>query len=188
MRLPRLRRHRPAKRRPGGRLRFPPPHLALDGHLVPHLGGPAVAWEEWSRQALRDGLSPRAEDAYLGWPVRGPGDALRAFEIHPGQCGVMVYAADTLAASFAVPHEDDYRLPHPSLIQDLYGSRCTSTRCTGAADPGGRLRLAAPGPRTARGPGTGSRMTPETNEGNLGNTGFTLGQRTGNRLLRSFAA
>ncbi|MER6118188.1 hypothetical protein E6R60_31425 [Streptomyces sp. A0642] len=119
--LPRHRHHRMAKRQPGDRLRFLPLHLAMEGYLALHFGGPSTAWEEWSRQALRDGLSPRAEDAYLGWSVRGLGDALRAFEIHPGQCGVMVYAADALAAAFVVPHPDDYRLLHPSLVQDLYG-------------------------------------------------------------------
>ncbi|MFE9855841.1 hypothetical protein [Streptomyces sp. NPDC005780] len=119
--LPRHRHHRLAKRQPGNRLRFLPLHLAMEGYLALHFGGPSTAWEEWSRQALRDGLSPRAEDAYLGWSVRGLGDALRAFEIHPGQCGVMVYAADALAAAFVVPHPDDYRLLHPTLVQDLYG-------------------------------------------------------------------
>ncbi|MEU1469865.1 hypothetical protein ABZ434_16735 [Streptomyces sp. NPDC005761] len=119
--LPRHRHHRLAKRQAGNRLRFLPLHLAMEGYLALHFGGPSTAWEEWSRQALRDGLSPRAEDAYLGWSVRGLGDALRAFEIHPGQCGVMVYTADALAAAFVVPHPDDYRLLHPTLIEDLYG-------------------------------------------------------------------
>ncbi|MEW1693343.1 ARPP-2 domain-containing protein [Streptomyces sp. NPDC091265] len=146
MRLPRHRHHRMAKRQPGDRLRFLPLHLALEGYLALHFGGPSTAWEEWSRQALRDGLSPRAEDAYLGWSVRGLGDALRAFEIHSGQCGVMVYAADALAAAFVVPHPDDYRLLHPSLIEDLYGELVHQYAMYGApvADFGARL---ADGPR-----------------------------------------
>ncbi|MFJ9677265.1 ARPP-2 domain-containing protein [Streptomyces sp. NPDC101194] len=127
--------HRMAKRQPGDRLRFLPLHLALEGYLALHFGGPVVAWEEWSRQALRDGLSPRAEDAYLGWSVRGLGDALRAFEIHPGQCGVMVYAADALAAAFVTPHPDDYRLLHPSLIEDLYGELVHQYALYGAPVP-----------------------------------------------------
>lgn len=141
VRLPRHRHHRMAKRQPGDRLRFLPLHLALDGYLSLHFGGPSTAWEEWSRQALRDGLSPRAEDAYMGWSVRGLGDALRAFEIHPGQCGVMVYAADALAAAFVVPHADDYRLLHPSLIQDLYGELVHQYALYGApvADFGARI-------------------------------------------------
>ncbi|MER7723758.1 hypothetical protein [Streptomyces sp. NPDC096323] len=139
--LPRHRHHRLAKRQPGNRLRFLPLHLAMEGYLALHFGGPSTAWEEWSRQALRDGLSPRAEDAYLGWSVRGLGDALRAFEIHPGQCGVMVYAADVLAAAFVVPHPDDYRLLHPSLVQDLYGELVHQYAMYGApvADFGARI-------------------------------------------------
>ncbi|WP_032793184.1 ARPP-2 domain-containing protein, partial [Streptomyces sp. W007] len=119
--LPPLPHHRLAKRRPGDRLRFLPLHLALEGYLALHFGGPSTAWEEWSRTALRDGLSPRAEDAYLGRSVRGLADALRIFEIHPGQCGMMVYVSDALAAAFVVPHPDDYRLLHASLVEDLYG-------------------------------------------------------------------
>ncbi|URN01333.1 hypothetical protein LUW76_47480 [Actinomadura madurae] len=48
-------------------------------------------------------------------------DALRIFEIHPGQCGVMVYVADSLASAFVVPHPDDYRALHPTLVEDLFG-------------------------------------------------------------------
>ncbi|MFB7271893.1 hypothetical protein [Streptomyces sp. NPDC056244] len=103
------------------RCRFLPLHLALEGYLALHFGGPSIAWDEWSRQAVRQGLSPRAEDAWLGHEVRGLTDALRVFEIHPGQCGVMVYAADSLAAAFVVPHPDDYRALHPTLLVDLYG-------------------------------------------------------------------
>ncbi|MFJ1575167.1 ARPP-2 domain-containing protein [Streptomyces sp. NPDC088182] len=103
------------------RCRFLPLHLAMEGYLSLHFGGPSIAWDEWSRQAVRQGLSPRAEDAYLGLTVRGLADALRVFEIHPGQCGVMVYTADSLAAAFVVPHPEDYRLLHPTLLQDMYG-------------------------------------------------------------------
>ncbi|MEU2179772.1 ARPP-2 domain-containing protein [Streptomyces thermolilacinus] len=105
----------------GRRLRFLPLHLALEGYLALHFGGPSIVWEEWSRQAVRRGLSPREEDAYAGRTVRGLAEALRVFEIHPRQCGVMVYAGDALAAAFVVPHPDDYRALHPSLVQDLYG-------------------------------------------------------------------
>ncbi|MEU9852827.1 hypothetical protein [Streptomyces sp. NPDC047974] len=114
--------HRLAKRRRGERrLRFLPLHLALDGYLSLHFGGPTVLWEEWSRQALRRGLPPRAEAAYAGVDVPGLSEALRVFEVHPGQCGVLVYAADALAAAFVVPHPEDYRLLHPTLVEDLYG-------------------------------------------------------------------
>jgi hypothetical protein len=114
--------HRRMARRQGRRrLRFLPLHLALEGYLALHFGGPAVAWEEWSQRALRRGLSPRVEEAYAGVEVQGLGDALRVFEIHPGQCGLLLYTADALAAAFAVPHPDDYRALHATLVHDLYG-------------------------------------------------------------------
>ncbi|SNX56071.1 hypothetical protein SAMN06272735_0511 [Streptomyces sp. TLI_55] len=103
------------------RLRFLPLHLALEGYLALHFGGPTIAWEEWSRHAVRQGLSPRVEAAYLGLQVPGLAEALSVFEIHPGQCGVLVYLADALAAAFVVPHPEDYRTLHPTLVQDLYG-------------------------------------------------------------------
>ncbi|GAA2526570.1 MULTISPECIES: ARPP-2 domain-containing protein [Streptomyces] len=112
---------RTARREAGQRLRFLPLHLALEGYLALHFGGPPIAWEEWSQRAIRQGLSPRAEEAYLGADVRGLADALRVFEIHPGQCGMLLYVADALAAAFAVPHPDDYRALHPTLLQDLFG-------------------------------------------------------------------
>ncbi|MFF0448370.1 hypothetical protein ACFYT4_18500 [Streptomyces sp. NPDC004609] len=129
--VPVRRHHRLAKRRGpdrrggrdggGQRLRFLPLHLALEGYLALHFGGPSVMWDEWSQRAVRQGLSPRAEAAYGGWRVHGLEDALRVFEIHEDQCGVLVYAADSLASAFAVPHPADYRALHPSLIEDLYG-------------------------------------------------------------------
>ncbi|MEV5750234.1 hypothetical protein AB0L00_20640 [Actinoallomurus sp. NPDC052308] len=118
----RLRFHRRmARRLDKNRLRFLPLHLALEGYLALHFGGPELAWEEWSQQAIRRGLSPRAEEAYTGGAVRGLADALRVFEIHPGQCGVLVHVADALAAAFVVPHPADYRALHATLVHDLYG-------------------------------------------------------------------
>ncbi|MFH8724618.1 ARPP-2 domain-containing protein [Streptomyces termitum] len=114
-------RQRMAKRRGGRRLRFLPLHLALEGYLALHFGGPPVLWEEWSRQALRRGLSPRAEAAYAGAEVPGLAEALRVFELHPGQCGVLVYVSDALASAFVVPGPEDYRALHPTLVEDLFG-------------------------------------------------------------------
>ncbi|MEV0824188.1 ARPP-2 domain-containing protein [Nonomuraea rubra] len=114
-------RRRMARRVDTNRLRFLPLHLAVEGFLALHFGGPEIAWEEWSRQAIAHGLSPRAEDAYTGAEVRGLDDALKVFEIYPGQCGLLLYAGDTLASAFVVPHPEDYRALHPTLIRDLYG-------------------------------------------------------------------
>ncbi|MFD0884484.1 hypothetical protein ACFQ08_07940 [Streptosporangium algeriense] len=117
-----LRLHRRmARRADRNRLRFLPLHLALEGYLSLHFGGPEIAWEEWSRRAVDRGLSPRVEEAYTGAEVRSLRDALRVFEIHPGQCGVLVYTADSLASAFVVPHPDDYRALHSTLLHDLYG-------------------------------------------------------------------
>ncbi|MFF8274919.1 hypothetical protein ACF05T_02195 [Streptomyces lateritius] len=144
--VPVRRHHRLAKRRRGDgraekRLRFLPLHLALEGYLALHFGGPSVIWEEWSQQAVRRGLSPRAEAAYAGWSVPGLAEALRIFEIHPGQCGLMLYVADSLAAAFVVPHPDDYRVLHPTLIEDLYGDLVHQYAFYGAPVPEFRARI-----------------------------------------------
>lgn len=112
---------RMARRTDKNRLRFLPLHLALEGFLALHFGGPAIAWAEWTRQAVARGLSPRVEEAYSGAQIRDLEDALRIFEIHPGQCGLLLYVADSLAAAFVVPHPEDYRVLHPTLVHDLYG-------------------------------------------------------------------
>lgn len=110
-----------ARRAAPERLRFLPLHLALEGYLALHFGGPATVWEEWTDAAVRHGLSPRVEEAYCGAWVDGLADALRAFEIHPGQCGMVLYVADALAGVFVVPHPADYRALHATLLEDLYG-------------------------------------------------------------------
>lgn len=118
----RLRFHRRmARREDRNRLRFLPLHLAMEGYLALHFNGPTVLWDEWSQRAIRRGLSPRAEQAYTGAQVEGLADALKIFEIHPDQCGLMLYVADALAAAFVVPHPDDYRALHATLLLDMYG-------------------------------------------------------------------
>lgn len=112
---------RMAQRAEKDRLRFLPLHLALEGYLALHFGGPSISWDEWSQRAVRNGLSPRCEEAYTGAEVRGLDDALRIFEFHPGQCGVALYVADALASAFVVPHPDDYRALHATLLLDLFG-------------------------------------------------------------------
>ena len=117
-----LRLHRRmAKRVDKNRLRFMPLHLAMEGYLALHFGGPTMVWDEWSQRAISRGLSPREEQSYHGADVTDLADALRVFEIHPGQSGVLCYVADTLAAAFVVPHPDDYRALHPTLLLDMYG-------------------------------------------------------------------
>ena len=114
-------RRRMTRREDKQRLRFLPLHLAMEGYLALQFGGPAIAWQEWTRHAVTRGLSPRVEASYTGAAIAGLDDALRVFEIHPDQCGMVLYVADALAAAFVVPHPDDYRALHPTLLQDFYG-------------------------------------------------------------------
>lgn len=103
------------------RLRFLPLHVAMEGFLALHFGGPNMAWEEYSRAALRDGLSPRIESSIPGRSIIGLEDALRVFEIHTSQVGVLMFVGDTLASTFVVPHPDDYRELHATLLGDFFG-------------------------------------------------------------------
>ncbi|MFE0424007.1 hypothetical protein [Streptomyces sp. NPDC058953] len=123
------------------RLRFLPLQLALGGYLALHFRRPSVAWDTWSREALRRGLSPREEAAYAGTPVPGLAEALRVFEIHPGQCGVLLYTADDLAGAFVVPHPDDYRALHATLVEDLYGEQVHHHAVYGRPVPAFEARL-----------------------------------------------
>ena len=113
--------HRMAQREGDRRLRFLPLHLAMEGFLSLFFGGPDIAWSEYAKQALRHGLSPRWETSVPGRAVPLLEDALRVFEIHEGQCGVLFYVADALASAFVVPHPADYRLLHRTLVEDFYG-------------------------------------------------------------------
>ena len=113
--------HRMAKREDRDALRFMPLHLAMEGLLALHFGGPDVAWSEYSRESLSRGLSPRSERSVAGLWIAGLAEALRVFEIHDDQVGVLVFVADALASAFVVPHPDDYRELHRSLLGDFYG-------------------------------------------------------------------
>jgi hypothetical protein len=113
--------HRMARREDTHRLRFLPLNLAMEGFLALHFGGPDIAWEEYSRTALRNGLGCRSESSYSGHQIAGLADALRVFEIHEQQVGVLIFVADALASAFVVSHPDDYRALHQTLIEDFYG-------------------------------------------------------------------
>jgi hypothetical protein len=113
--------HRMAKRQEGRRLRLLPLHLAMEGLLALHFGGPTVQWGYFSREAISRGMSPRVESSVAGWELEGFDEALRVFEIHEGQVGVLVFVADALATAFVTPHPDDYRALHDTLLQDFCG-------------------------------------------------------------------
>ncbi|AKT41930.1 uncharacterized protein CMC5_061520 [Chondromyces crocatus] len=110
--------HRMVKREGEQRLRLLPQHLALEGLLALHFKGPEIAWTEYSRRALSRGLSPRGELTVGGRGVAWLEEALRLFEIHEGQCGVLLFIGDALASMFVVSHPDDYRDLHRTLLED----------------------------------------------------------------------
>ena len=103
------------------RLRFLPLHTAFEAYLALHFRGPDVAWPEYSASALSHGLDPHIETVTPGEWIDGLEDALRVFEILHGQVGVLIFVADALAAAFVVPHPDDYRRLHRTLLGDFYG-------------------------------------------------------------------
>ncbi|PHS08937.1 MAG: hypothetical protein COA78_12340 [Blastopirellula sp.] len=109
------------KREAKNRLRLLPMHVAMEGFLQLHFGGPDIAWSEYSREALALGLSPRIEESLRGQWVPGLETALRVFEIHENQVGMLVFVSDELASAFVVSHPDDYRELHRTLLEDFYG-------------------------------------------------------------------
>jgi hypothetical protein len=93
----------------------------MEGFLALYFGGPDIAWQEYTRRAIATGLSPRSESSRPGATIEGLDDALRTFEIHEGQVGVLLFVADALASAFVTPHPADYRALHRSLLEDFYG-------------------------------------------------------------------
>lgn len=113
--------HRMRKRESNHQLRFLPLHLAMEGFLSMFFSGPDIAWSEYSKYALSHGLGCRYETAVEGRYIARLEDALRVFEIHPKQVGVLIFVAEALASAFVVPTPEDYRLLHASLLEDFYG-------------------------------------------------------------------
>lgn len=113
--------HRMVKREGRNQLRMLPLHLAMEGFLALHFGGPEIAWHEYSREALSTGLSPRIEQSVPGWANAAFAQAMRMFEIHEQQVGVLIYRADVLLSAFIVAHPEDYRPLHRTLLEDFYG-------------------------------------------------------------------
>lgn len=103
------------------RFRMLPLHLAMEGFLALHFRGPDILWQEYSEGAARRGLDPRRETSVRGAWLAGFEDAVRLFEIHEHQVGVLVFVAEALATVFVVSHPDDYRKLHLSLLEDFFG-------------------------------------------------------------------
>ncbi len=113
--------YRMAKKEGNQQIRFLPLHLAMEGFLGLCFGGPDFAWSEYSQTVLRHGLGSRSERSIRGHQIEGLSDALRVFEIHRNQVGVLVFVSDALASCFIVSHPHDYHKMHASLLEDFYG-------------------------------------------------------------------
>lgn len=109
------------RREGSNQLRLLPLHLAVEGFLSLHFGGPSIRWADYSRVARDHGLGYRAlDDAVPGSRLDVISEALSIFEIHENQVGVLIFVSDALFNTFVTSHPDDYRLLHRSLIEDLY--------------------------------------------------------------------
>lgn len=112
--------HRLAKRVDDDSVRFAPLHLAVERLLSVAFAGPTVAWPEISKAGFRFGMSARSERAISGRAIPGLDEAIRRFEIHDDQVGVGVFVGDVFASVFVVPHPDDWRAVHQSLLEDFW--------------------------------------------------------------------
>lgn len=104
----------------GDTLRLLPLHLAMSGFLESFFSGPAITWEGWTSRAVRRGLSPRLEHSLPGAWVPDLAEALRLFEVHADQVGVLLFVGDRLASARVFAHPDDYRALHATLLNDFY--------------------------------------------------------------------
>ena len=127
--------HRMAKRASSNSLRLLPLHMAMESYLALHFRGPDVTWTEYSRKGRSShALSPRWERTWSGHGVTALEEALRLFEIHEEQVGVLLFIADSLASAFIVPQHEDYRALHTSLIDDFYAEFLVMWSCFHTAD------------------------------------------------------
>jgi len=113
--------YRMAKREGNQQIRFLPLHLAMEGFLSLCFGGPNIAWSEYAESVLSHGLGSREEQWISGYQINGLSEAIRIFEIHEHQVGVIIFVSDALASIFIVSHPNDYHMMHTSLLEDFYG-------------------------------------------------------------------
>jgi hypothetical protein len=102
-------------------LRFLPLEMAMEGFMGMFFNGPTIDWQEYSRRSRSTGLSPRSEYSITGRSISDLSEALRVFEIHENQVGVLLFVGEMLATAFIVPHPEDYRDLHETLLTDAYG-------------------------------------------------------------------
>lgn len=103
------------------RVRMLPLHLAMEGFLALHFRGPDILWKEYSAATKRFGLDPRTERVARGSWLPGLEEALRIFELAERQVGMLLYVQEAFASAFVMPHPDDYRAAHRSVLEDFLG-------------------------------------------------------------------
>lgn len=102
-------------------LRFLPLEMAIEGFMGMFFNAPTIAWQDYSRRSRSAGLSPRTEYSITGKSIADLSEALRVFEIHQNQVGVLLFTGEMLATAFILPHPADYRDLHETLLTDAYG-------------------------------------------------------------------
>jgi hypothetical protein len=112
---------RMAKREEPNSVRFLPLHLAMEGFLSMFFKAPAIIWSEYSRKSSIEGFSERTEYSATGRSISDLSEALRVFEIHENQVGVLLFVGEALASAFILPSPADYRSLHNTLLNDFYG-------------------------------------------------------------------
>ena len=112
--------HRMVKGVDDNTVRFAPLHLAVERLLSVAFAGPEVDWPEISKSGFRHGMVSRSERAISGRAIAGLDEAIRTFELHDEQVGVAVFVDDVLASVAVVPHPDDWRAVHRSLLEDFW--------------------------------------------------------------------
>lgn len=104
------------RRDASSRVRMLPMHLSLEGALLSTFDASPETWARRSKVRVYDG-SVRSERSAASVVE----SALRTFELHPAQCGALVYAADTLLAAFVAPSPEVYAELHRAIVGDLLG-------------------------------------------------------------------
>jgi hypothetical protein len=110
-----------AKREDKNALRFLPLHLAMESYISIFLKAPEITWPEYSRRSLREGFNSHTEYSISGSSIADFSEALRVFEIHENQVGVLLFVGESLASAFILPNPQDYRSLHDTLLTDFYG-------------------------------------------------------------------
>ena len=105
-----------ARRDATSRVRMLPLGLALEGLLLACFDARPEAWTRRSQQRTlaRSVRAERSLEAVVE-------SALRTFERDARQCGLLLYAADTLLAAYVAPSPAVYAALHRALVGDLLG-------------------------------------------------------------------